>query len=308
MKSGAAASFRQNINGLVALARLSNLPTIVTNCLAGISLAHPAVLSRPGEWGPVCLGLCALYCAGMILNDLCDRQTDAAEKPGRPLPSGRVSIKTAWIVTALLFPAGILLAGRTPEAMACVLLLSGLIVAYDVFHKGNPAAPLLMGLCRSCVYLVGGYAVSAETSMALTDVLSSASITASPWIPAALLGLTVACITWIAAGEADAEHRPPALPGGTLAISMAFMAVISFPDPFAFSAALLLLGWTLFSLSLAYRKNNTGGAARATAHLLAGICLFDAVFIFHAGQNDYGFAALALFVVTLIAHRRVRGT
>lgn len=308
MKTGPAASLRENITGLIALSRLSNLPTIFTNCFAGVSLVHPAALSRPGEWGPVCGGLCALYCAGMILNDICDRKADAAERPERPLPSGSVSVKTATIMTAALFLAGILLAGRTPEAMICVLLLGGLIMAYDFFHRGNPAAPLLMGSCRSCVYLASGYAITAATPMSPTPAAGAAAAPASLWLPAALLGVTVACITGIAAKEAVAKHRPSAVPGAILALTAAFLAGTSFSNPLAFSAALLLLGWVLFSLSFAYRKHMAGGAARATAHLLAGICLLDAVFIFHSGRNDYGFAALALFVVTLIAHRRVRGT
>ena len=32
-----------------------------------------------------------LYLAGMALNDYADREVDAVERPGRPIPSGRVS-------------------------------------------------------------------------------------------------------------------------------------------------------------------------------------------------------------------------
>src|SRR3954452_3127979 len=67
----------------------------------------PAVLSVPGD---VLLGAAAsgqmrdvprtaglvaasscLYLAGMALNDYADREVDALERPGRPIPSGRVS-------------------------------------------------------------------------------------------------------------------------------------------------------------------------------------------------------------------------
>ena len=50
---------------------------------------------RPGRDVPRTAGLVAssscLYLAGMALNDYADRDVDAVERPGRPIPSGRVS-------------------------------------------------------------------------------------------------------------------------------------------------------------------------------------------------------------------------
>ena len=67
----------------------------------------PAVLSVPGDVlvgaaasgqmrdVPRTAGLVAasscLYLAGMALNDYADRDVDAVERPGRPIPSGRVT-------------------------------------------------------------------------------------------------------------------------------------------------------------------------------------------------------------------------
>jgi len=67
----------------------------------------PAVLSVPGDVlvgaaasgqsrdVPRAAGLAAasscLYLAGMALNDYADRDVDAVERPGRPIPSGRVT-------------------------------------------------------------------------------------------------------------------------------------------------------------------------------------------------------------------------
>ena len=67
----------------------------------------PAVLSVPGDVlvgaavsgqlrdvsrtaGLVAASSC-LYLAGMALNDYADRDVDAVERPGRPIPSGRVT-------------------------------------------------------------------------------------------------------------------------------------------------------------------------------------------------------------------------
>ena len=74
----------------------------------------PAVLSVPGDVlvgaaasgqvrnvrrtaGLVASSSC-LYLAGMALNDYADREVDAVERPGRPIPSGRVTPRIrAWV-------------------------------------------------------------------------------------------------------------------------------------------------------------------------------------------------------------------
>ena len=76
----------RRLKAFPALARISNLPTILSNCLAGTALAgvssfHFRVL--------VLMALMScFYTAGMILNDVCDYRWDAAHKPHRPLVRG----------------------------------------------------------------------------------------------------------------------------------------------------------------------------------------------------------------------------
>ncbi|MGW1862898.1 UbiA family prenyltransferase, partial [Streptomyces collinus] len=74
-----------------AWAELLRLPALFT--VPGDVLAGAAAVS--GRTGPRTLlaagsSLC-LYEAGMALNDWADREEDAAERPHRPLPSGRIS-------------------------------------------------------------------------------------------------------------------------------------------------------------------------------------------------------------------------
>ncbi len=37
-----------------------------------------------------------IYWAGMALNDYADRHLDAIERPERPIPSGRISLRPRW--------------------------------------------------------------------------------------------------------------------------------------------------------------------------------------------------------------------
>lgn len=87
------------------LSRVSNLPTVWTNVLAGWLLAG----GLPGQWQPLAwlmAGGSLMYTAGMILNDAADVRWDRQHRRERPIPSGRVSPGTAWAVGLVLLAGG----------------------------------------------------------------------------------------------------------------------------------------------------------------------------------------------------------
>ncbi len=72
---------------LLKLGRVSNLPTVWTNVLAGTVLAAGTVQSW--RTGLVLLAMSLFYVGGMYLNDYFDRAIDARERPQRPIPARR---------------------------------------------------------------------------------------------------------------------------------------------------------------------------------------------------------------------------
>src|SRR5882762_7455244 len=79
---------------LLILGRVSNLPTVWSNCLAGW------LLSGGGAWGNFALlGIAAtcLYLGGMYLNDAFDAQFDEQHRPERPIPSRAIGVQEVWI-------------------------------------------------------------------------------------------------------------------------------------------------------------------------------------------------------------------
>ena len=78
------------------------------------------------------------FCIGAV-NDLYDEALDARSKPFKPIPAGRVSRRTAWLVAAGSGGGGLILAAlvRPPDPvpflMAAAMLGCGL--AYDVYLK-----------------------------------------------------------------------------------------------------------------------------------------------------------------------------
>ena len=92
---------------------------------------------------------CAIYCAGMAANDLFDARVDAIERPQRPIPSGRVTLKTAWLIVLGLQGIGLALA--IAVGWAALFAVTATILAtyaYNAKLKHGPAGPIAMGACR----------------------------------------------------------------------------------------------------------------------------------------------------------------
>ena len=129
----------------------------------------PAVLSVPGDtlagaaasagWRGAALGASSAlqYLGGMALNDWADREVDAVERPGRPIPSGRVPAPLALAVGAGLTAAGVGVAWRLGgrRALAVAGPLAAAVWAYDLALKDTPAGPAAMTACRALDVLLG---------------------------------------------------------------------------------------------------------------------------------------------------------
>ena len=78
---------------LLVLGRVSNLPTVWSNCLAGWWLSGGG-----NFWNlPLLfLGVSALYTGGMFLNDAFDADFDRQRRAERPIPSGKISADAVW--------------------------------------------------------------------------------------------------------------------------------------------------------------------------------------------------------------------
>ena len=155
------------------LGRVSNLPTVWTNTLAGIVLAGASPLD--GRLPVLLLAMSAAYIGGMFLNDAFDREIDAVERPERPIPAGDVSAASVFMAGYGLLLVGIALVswiavstgGGGLPAVAAVVGLAGCIVLYNVWHKANPISPFIMGLCRMLVYITAGWSLTTTADAAL---------------------------------------------------------------------------------------------------------------------------------------------
>ena len=96
-----------NLNVALRLGRVSNIPTVWTNALAGAVLATGGA---PEIWPVILSGLALtfFYEGGMWLNDAFDAEIDAAERADRPIPNGEVTLRTVVIGGWALMAIGVL--------------------------------------------------------------------------------------------------------------------------------------------------------------------------------------------------------
>jgi 4-hydroxybenzoate polyprenyltransferase len=147
------------------LSRVSNLPTVWSNVLAGTMAS-----SLAPDWAPALIVAAAaalFYTGGMFLNDAFDAAVDREERPERPIPAGDVDRREVLAIGGGLLGAGLLLLPLDRRVWLFGAALVVAIVLYDFRHKGVRYAPLVMGLCRGLVYCLAAAAAGGVTLAAL---------------------------------------------------------------------------------------------------------------------------------------------
>ena len=130
-------------------------------CAFGVALA--GVQGRWDLLGWFLLGAFAMRSAGCVYNDIVDKDLDKAVERtrSRPLASGRTSVRSAWILIALLLAIGLVVLLRLNVLAAIVALVSIAPVAAYPFMKRITWWPQAwLGLVFSWGALVGWPAVT----------------------------------------------------------------------------------------------------------------------------------------------------
>jgi 4-hydroxybenzoate polyprenyltransferase len=274
------------------LGRVSNLPTVWTNALAGAALSG-GVLSA-GNLTLLLLGLSLLYVAGMYLNDAFDAEIDARERAGRPIPQGAASRRAVFGLGFGMLIAGVLCLATLGRTVAWIaMLLAAAIVLYDWLHKRTALAPLLMALCRVLIYPAAAAAVYGAFGQPLL-------------FGAIGLFCYIAGLTYAAKQEAF-DRIGRLWPLAIMAVPLAVGGNAAFGETqyLPFFAAFVL--WTAAALWLLLRRRQ-GDVGRAVSFLIAGISLYDAVLVAAYHSPELGLLCALAVPVTIAAQRYVPGT
>jgi hypothetical protein len=268
-----------SLSTLLRLGRISNVPTVWTNVLAGSVIAGGE--QHPNEIALIVAAMTAFYVGGMYLNDFFDRAIDARDRPGRPIDAGEIRASSVLLIGFGLLAAGIaLMTPFGPSAALCGILLAGVIVLYDVWHKGNVLSPAVMGSCRALVYI--------GTGVAITGSISNATM-----IGAIALASHVAGITY-AARQESLDRVGNLWPLALLAVPLFVALPVLVNGWMIFSAFILLLAVDAFAVWLLMKRSRRGAVPFAVSGLIAAICVVDGLAIATAGGGILVVAICAL--------------
>jgi 4-hydroxybenzoate polyprenyltransferase len=294
-----------NIQVALRLGRVSNLPTVWTNVLAGLALTvaggQAGHVAGTNQIIVLMIAMTFFYLGGMYLNDAFDADIDAAERPERPIPSGQVSATTVYVLGFGMLALGIaglawpgLQPGGTGLAPAYAgVALAACITFYNWNHKNNPLSPLVMGLCRMLIYVAAGLVV--------TTVLPPALYIGAGMLLCYLIGLT------FAAKQENLNRITNLWPLAFLAAPFVIAPLTLQTNPTSLALLAALLVWVLYALSFLVIPARIR-VPKAVVSLLAGICLLDGVLIAASGDTSLALLAVPGFLLTLAFQRWIPGT
>jgi 4-hydroxybenzoate polyprenyltransferase len=302
----------KTLRAYLELVRLPNAFTAAADALAGYWLARGFLVGDRRLAWLIVASVC-LYCGGIVLNDLRDVEIDRRERPGRPLPSGRVSRAFARRLIVILLGIGLLgatLAGsasiQTAEissqnrGMFAALALIATIAAYDLQLKSTILGPPAMGLCRALNLAMPLAAMRVEITNAHA---------------AALLGmfLYVTSLTYFGRDEAGVSLRRRLALGGIGILSG--LIVLGFVttwnpsgDPLTLVIWLALAIQTIRCAWRAWKLPEQPLVQHAMKTFILGIIAFDAVIASAIGGWQAAAIVLALLIPPIAIGRRLYST
>ena len=284
---------RVSLRGLAESARLSNLPTVWAPVLTAAALTDQPIATVRGLAAVVTLS--ALYIAGMLLNDLADVRHDRARKPDRPIPAGRLRMKTAAVATAVCFSIAIVIPSLISRpAMSLAAQLAAVIVAYDALHKAGAWTAVFIAACRALTYPL------AAAMLVVGDA-------AQPIWPAALAAAAYTGLLTLAARREDIPGvRIPAVV--TIAVPLPFLLTALAYQPEAWPPAITAAAVFLAVCAVATFHAACGRIPAAVHGWLAALCLADALLVTLLGRPELALVAAACWLITTIMQRRIAGT
>jgi 4-hydroxybenzoate polyprenyltransferase len=274
------------------LLRPANLPTAAADILAGY-----AVAGLPDTTILIWLLIAdiALYAGGVVLNDDCDAELDAHERPERLIPSGLVSRQAAFWLAGGLLASGVaaaFAASRPSGLLAAVI--AACVVLYDAWGKHRTVCgPINMGACRGLNLLLG--------------VSAAPALVARHWSLALIPLLYVAAITALSRGEVHGGQRTAgAVALGLLMVTLIALGMLAWAPDFSGLAALALLLFAAVvvpAFARAYRTPQPLVVRAAVKTGVLGIVILDAAIAAGYAGWVYGLAVLALLFLAMRAAR-----
>ena len=284
---------------LFELGRISNLPTVWSNVLAGVVIAGGTIGLQ--STSILIASLSLFYIGGMFLNDAFDTEFDIIERPERPIPSKKITQKMVFVIGFILLILGIFLlyieaftanVFNLNLILFLGMLLSTFIIIYNKYHKNNPYSPLIMGFCRISIYFI--------VSAFFLSYFNIHIFVASFFLLSYLIGLT-----YLAKQEniGYLKNQWPLL----FLIAPIIYGYTLIENYFSYIALGFFVLNIFVALYFTFNKK-IRNIKKSVTLLISGICIYDSVLIAHHGEVNLAILSLSFFVLTLFFQKYISGT
>jgi 4-hydroxybenzoate polyprenyltransferase len=293
----------QTLLAWLQLCRLAAAFTAMADIFLGYLLTHDSLDSN-WEFGLLLGASSCLYLAGMVFNDVFDREIDARERPKRPIPSGRVSARGAVTLGAILIAGGLALAAVAGiNSLIVAGLLTAAIFLYDCLLKSTIVGPVVMGLCRFLNVMLGASAAASITSgePSLEAVWSLPQLHVATGLAVYIVG-----VTWFARHEAGTSSKAQlAAAMGTVNLGLALLIAfimnwqpasgeVQMRAALAMGLIALVVNRRLFTALFDPVPAKVQGAIRT---MLLSIIMLDATLVFFAREDSTYAIVVALLLI-----------
>ena len=283
---------RRGRHAWLQLLRPPNLFTVPGDPLAGFFFCS-ALLSGAASAGHVVLPVLAvllIYMGGLIGNDVADYEEDRRDRPARPIPSGCISRRAAFVASAGCALVGLVLAycaGWSVFWMAGIT--QGAVMLYNGGLKRYTfVGAVIMGACRGCSFLVGAMAAHPRAYLAVPVLTAATGVT-----------LYIAAITWLADRETVEERLGFRRWAPVVALLVMFVAVAALvrPVPLPFELlGLTAMGWAFYHGWRLKGVPRTRLLGASIGCLIRGLLLIQAAFVVFGSVSEGRLVAAVLLI------------
>jgi len=288
-----------SVRDYLVLVRLPNLFTLPSNILVGISAISSLAFTLTSFIQFLLLVTISvlLYCVGIVLNDLYDFDIDKKERPNRPLPSGKISRRSAIVLVVIFSTLALilsLLVSFSTLVISSILFLT--IFGYDKYLKNTHAGPLTIASARVMNILLG-------TSVSFRSVDSYSQIVTLTFV-LIITFVYVSLIGFISRYEVRgfSDNAKLLLPPAIVAIVISSIILFSLMGFFKLESLIILSLFSLImliSFSRIYRRDS-GRTQQIVRNMILSIIVLDSTFLTGIIGIELGLAVLILMAPLLV--------
>ena len=288
-----------SVRDYLVLVRLPNLFTLPSNILVGIAAISSLAFTLTSFVQFLLLVTISilLYCVGIVLNDLYDFDIDKKERPNRPLPSGKISRRSAIVLVVIFSTLALilsLLVSFSTLVISSILFLT--IFGYDKYLKNTHAGPFTIASARVMNILLG-------TSVSFRSVDSYSQIVTLTFV-LIITFVYVSLIGFISRYEVRgfSDNAKLLLPPAIVAIVISSIILFSLMGFFKLESLIILSLFSLImliSFSRIYRRDS-GRTQQIVRNMILSIIVLDSTFLTGIIGIELGLAVLILMAPLLV--------